>query len=387
MNKSCTLRAIAFFLILVFLSVDAAHSQLNIFSVPSGRSGIGPSAAAGSPQDLFHIHGWRCASPLPQFLTSDYFDPTLRISLEDGNVPSHIFGQLSMQNFDDNTGTSIGVPKHSFIAKKYDFVLSTTQTFNPAFFNMNTGENLKSYTYDLILSTKSKLASIRFATTPPTTPLGALADREIMTITNTGNVGIGTPFPQPAELLNIHYTLPGSGDPPGPWPAIKLSINNTTPQSTDNPGTFYHQGLTLALCPADGYFGPRKLDGVLNVSSGDLILSTNKAPADPLATLRTNDDGGAIRFMTIPSSTPRTQFERVTILNNGNIGISNTTPNGLFQVGSSFLTVLGNGNVGINNPVPSGLFQVGINQLTVLSNGNVGIKIMHQSVFSRLDRR
>ncbi|MCA9340535.1 MAG: hypothetical protein KDA17_06485, partial [Candidatus Saccharibacteria bacterium] len=49
--------------------------------------------------------------------------------------------------------------------------------------------------------------------------------------------------------------------------------------------------------------------------------------------------------------------ERLTVLNNGNVGIGTTAPAGLFDVNNLF-TVLSGGNVGIGSTSPNGLFEV-----------------------------
>jgi hypothetical protein len=151
-------------------------------------------------------------------------------------------------------------------------------------------------------------------------------------------LGIGTAFPYIADELNIHYALPPLGQLVNPpFPAIKLSFSDINPPTGENPNVQYYHSLTLAIAPADGDFGAKRGDGLINISSGDLLIGTTKAPHDPWAYLNPNNDGGAIRFKTVPSTSDRKSYERFTILNNGNIGIDCPNPYTIFQIGDRLL--------------------------------------------------
>ena len=145
-----------------------------------GRVGIGAVGGTqgggllAQPMDLLHIHG---VNPITGSL---YNEPTLRISLDDVDpnitgtrlpciptgtfltCPSQIFGLLSMQN--DFTIVNITPPivRYSSFAKKYDFVLSTANPIDPDL----TQPAHCPYKFDMIISAKNPLASIRFGTTP-----------------------------------------------------------------------------------------------------------------------------------------------------------------------------------------------------------------------------
>jgi hypothetical protein len=156
-----------------------------------------------------------------------------------------------------------------------------------------------------------------------------------MTIANKGNVGIGTPFPYIGDLLNIHIgnvnTSAADADaPPAPFPSIKLSMSSAVP-SNNFPDMDYYQCLRLSLSPRTP---------LSNSSAGGKIrfFTDNTGPDanhQPPYTQNGTHPGGS------------QSVERMTIANNGNIGISNTSPSGVFQVGSNLLTVLADGTVGL----------------------------------------
>jgi len=100
-------------------------------------------------QDLFHIHGW-----LPN-LTNPY---NIYKMLHSGflwriRMPASLLclNTFPMQSNDE---FSVGPRSQSLFntCKKYDFVLSTTETFEAAFFT--SGVPNKPYRYDMILSNK-----------------------------------------------------------------------------------------------------------------------------------------------------------------------------------------------------------------------------------------
>src|SRR5579864_8996364 len=179
-----------------------------------GRVGIGSADLLNNawtlePEALLHINGW-----LPLLIPSPvdcniYREPALRISLEAdanftnmppngnpncGNFPliPHwpVYGELSMQNNPAtaaNNGPPNPVIKYSAFAKMYDFVLSTAQpTFRVhSVMDPTLPDPLldsKGYKFDLIVTSKNPLGSIRFGTTPFLTPEFTVGDLERMTI-------------------------------------------------------------------------------------------------------------------------------------------------------------------------------------------------------------
>jgi hypothetical protein len=403
---------LSFFLVLLsFIAAKNYSQNLNLFAVPNGKSGVGPVPAGGA-QDLFHIHGW-LPNQFQPWLT--YINPALRISLEDQNfLVSPIYGQLAMQNSDE-FGAGATPRVFSNLAKKYDFVLTTTETFDPNFYNLQ-GEhpvNIRSYTYDLILSTKNPFASMHFATTPQSATLGTIADLERMTIYNSGCIGIQTinsiipntsitntigPIPVRAPLqvgnIAIQPCAFGSG---GTWGSISynnwwdptvpigkrlkdgaangLVFQPESPDHSTDPtmGGGHNGGIYMFAAPAADIQNHASIG-----TRSTFLLAPEKLLLYLDNVVNNQDHWCNLMQYTFPSVAANgTANSDGIFFIRDNVGISNTAPVGPLQVGSNLLTVLANGNVGVGTASPGALFEVGNDFLNVLNSGMVLIGTDH----------
>jgi hypothetical protein len=312
------------------VGTPSANESEGGHGITSNQSWPKVGGSALFPQDLLHLH-----ETAPGCFAGG---PGIRFSigplLEDawGHEP---FGQLSITQAPilvSGIETGSGAGKNSLLAEVGDVILRASCHAN-----------------DLKIVTQNPTGAIRFGTTPSTSDCSSLSEKERMCITNAGNIGIGTPYPYAADLLNIHEALPTSGSPQVPFPSIKLSMSSVNPPSNTNPNEQYYQCVRLSLSPEDGAFGINRGDGILAVTAGDLYFSTLKAPSDGRATLNSHTAGGAIRFITdAVTHTSSSQggghaTEKVTIANNGNVGIGNTSPSQLLEVKSGNLLLSNSG--------------------------------------------
>jgi hypothetical protein len=118
-----------------------------------------------------------------------------------------------------------------------------------------------------------------------------------------------------------------------PMPTIRFSYNVTGVLDCEK-----ERAGRIGIVPPIG--GTPVLPAVLYpVSSGnfqeaDVFLVSTCDAKDLL--LSTNNASSRIKFLTTASATPGTQSERMTILNNGNVGIGNASPVNHFQLNEIF---------------------------------------------------
>ncbi|GEM_PF-5390143 len=151
----------------------------------------------------------------------------------------------------------------------------------------------------------------------------------------TGKVGIGTNIPTaqgPDDLLHIRgVDWTPVPDPAYNHPALRISLTPYTSSAPDPYGAAYHFGQ-LAMENNETYYSSiaQKFDMILraDLSAHDLILSTGYNGFDASNGLF-DLTPGAIRFTTTPQGPPLPggpDFERMTIMGNGNVGISTSNP-------------------------------------------------------------
>jgi hypothetical protein len=222
---------------------------------------------------------------------------------------------------------------------------------------------------------------------------GAIGTQHVMTIAgdNGGSVGIGTPIP--AEELHVvgnirmvdgnqaaNKVMVSDANGTGSWTdATSLTITETDPQVssattnqipkwngttltdgivTDN-GTNVGVGSTSPAAKLDVIGTARATDVMANGTSGNLMLSNSNTSATDYFRIDGNADklyviaesgasgsvtGTEIRFRT--ATTNATATDKVTINNNGNVGINTTSPNDKLHVVGNIRMVDGNQALG-----------------------------------------
>ena len=216
-------------------------------------------------------------------------------------------------------------------------------TVNPSGGNFDVGFNHNNY------------AAMGFQNTPKAAIFGNLdyspilftiydgsTHNEFMRITNTGNVGIGTTTPGSIlQLLNTTHTNPNTG-----YSALFAGTFSTMFRATASDCYLY----------ANSYY-TNAASHIYASNGGAASLSFNASGA------------GNIDFYTAPSGTAGgtiTYTKRMTLLQNGNVGIGTTSPvnkldiSGGLAVGASYAGTAAptdgaiiNGNVGIGTTSPS----------------------------------
>ena len=173
-------------------------------------------------------------------------------------------------------------------------------------------------------------------------------------VIGSGNVGIGTFNPESA--LHVIGTIIVRQK-------IQADNSNGLELATD-------EGRTRLFMRDNGNIGIGNTapTGLFQVSTNYVVVSRDGkvgiGTTSPLSALhvegtievdqkiKANDNGG-LELATDEGLT------RLFIQDNGNVGIGNTAPTGLFQVSTNYIVVSRNGNVGIGNTLPQSILEVG----------------------------
>ncbi|GAB1429612.1 hypothetical protein MASR2M18_04440 [Ignavibacteria bacterium] len=268
-----------------------------------GNVGIG---AAANPQRMLNIHGVG--------ITGNASDPTIRLSYNQFNADAYepeFMGHLSL----------ITSPYNQFT---YSYCRDFFGAYQTTVKDLVLQNGLKAG--DIIVATRNENGYIRFATTPP--PInpdslrpGDYQDVERLTITPSGQIGIGTHSPigkfdvnfgsWNCEFPKISFSNnPVSGDT---GHTIRPSIRFYTPtgiyQSDDNPPI----PLSCEQIPARAWWleAWNESPGSFHIRSG--VNSLN-------ATIYENPIGEEI------------PISRMSFLGNGNVGVNQENPKARFQV-------------------------------------------------------
>jgi hypothetical protein len=229
------------------------------------------------------------------------------------------------------------------------------------------------------MTIKSGNVGIGFTSPTGILQVGTSPGQGLLFVDRGGNVGIGTT--NPGAVLDINgtakmtgfqlgtstvsgYVLTANSSGVGTWQVA--TGGGATPGGSVNQFQVNYPSGTLAGTPLMVYdstnnrvtvgVGATGMTGVLNIRGAGT---------------------GATFALRIADSTPT---DRLVVLDNGNVGIGYTAPEGLLQVGtaaSSGLIVQKSGNVGIGTTNPSGTLQVVSSDTTIASSfsSNVGIGI------------
>lgn len=128
---------------------------------------------------------------------------------------------------------------------------------------------------------------------------GGFTSKEVLTILGNGNVGIGTSTP--TNLLSLYAAQS---------PAINMSGYGAGG---------LNGAITIAVASESGAYSSI-------ATPGDAVIASRCGGSEDLILSAANNFNGAIRFTTGPTCNPGDDVERMTILNNGNIGIGTTVP-------------------------------------------------------------
>jgi hypothetical protein len=155
------------------------------------------------------------------------------------------------------------------------------------------------------------------------------------------NVGIGTSLPE----STLHISQANS--------AVNMTLDSNSINTTESDIIFRKTRNNLAVLTGDtlGQVKFQGHDGTNANTVGASIIAVSEG------TISSNRVPAALLFYTHPDSS-LSPAERLRITSSGNIGIGNTNPQGMFQIGGGTLTVLSNGNVGIGTSDPQKKLQI-----------------------------
>jgi hypothetical protein len=241
----------------------------------------------------------------------------------------------------------------------------------------------------------------------------------VMSISGSGNIGIGTTTPTSASLTvngnvwALSYTGSFTGSVAAPGSTTQVVYNNGGVLSADS-GLVYsgsRVGIgtatpTANLVVSSGSAPTLKLENTANIATtgwaGTTVSSLDFSTTDPTipgtyARISTVGGPGSVGgglegdlvFSTAPSNSPNSIAERVRISSTGNVGIGTTTPSASLHISgassanllrisspasSNILFVSGSGNVGIGITTPISRLQV-----TDSVAGDAGVTIQNSN--------
>lgn len=297
------------------LSAASVQAQTNVFPAV-GNAGV---KAPTPPQDMFHIHQTGTG-------VNPGINPALRVSLL---FPS-TFGQVVMESNPLNSGGGVNA---SVFSQRYDYLFRTN-------FNQPTQDAPGS----ILIASEAAEAAVGISTTPSDAVFaGSPLDRLRLSVMTDGAVMIertpafNTHFSsmyRPAEILSLHSHL---GDEK--LGALRISQSEAPPGIPDD----VSNAIRFGVAPFDGAWSglAKAWDAVLNVNSGDLIISNVAYPGGSgsnYAGHHPGITGGAIRFTTTSGDPTYLEKERMTITADGKVGIGNIIPNELLEVAGTIKT-------------------------------------------------